>query len=210
MELKFSQIQRHYGSVLWVNSLTLLAFLILSLYAKVAGKGENIGYLFQDPFTLKQAYYGLFTSVSEVLWSLSATVCLFSFRLLRSLRPTAKPNVFLLYSGLGILVLMADDMFRISLIMDGLFGIPKGVMYSIYGMGAIIYGLRFWRKILSTPYILLLVAGGLFVLSGITDSIGLHGYGTPAMLEDGTRLWGILNIALYFWQVCKQEIRRPL
>jgi hypothetical protein len=193
-------------SILFLNGGTVLVFLALSVYAKFWGKGQGIEFLFADPFSIQRPYYGLLTSVSEVLWCLSGTVCLFSFSLLNTTSPNRKANLFVLCSAIGIFVLLADDLFRITLILKGLANVPKGVMYLVYGTGAIAYGLCFWRKLLSTPYVLLIVAGILFGISGLVDILHIKGNGTPAMLEDGTKLLGILNIAFYFWHVCRQEI----
>ncbi|MBD2744097.1 hypothetical protein [Coleofasciculus sp. FACHB-1120] len=193
-------------AILFLNGGTVLVLLVLSVYAKFFGKGQGIEFLFADPFSIRRPYYGLLTSVSEVLWCLSGTVCLFSFTLLNTIYPNRKANLFVLCSAIGIFVLLADDLFRITLILRDVARIPKGVMYLVYGTGAIAYGLCFWRKLLSTPYVLLIVASILFGISGLVDTLHIQGHGAPVMLEDGTKLLGILNIAFYFWHVCRQEI----
>ncbi|MEP0864941.1 hypothetical protein NDI37_10715 [Funiculus sociatus GB2-A5] len=188
------------------NGLTVLLFFALSIYAKLWGKGRAIEFIFADPFSIKRPYYGFLTSVSEIIWCIGATTCLFSFSLLKSIHPKRKGNLFILCSALGLFALLADDLFRITLILNGTAGVPKIVMYLVYGVGAIAYGFLFRHRLVSTPYILLLVGGLLFAISCIVDVLPIQGQGTPAMLEDGTKLLGIINITFYFWHVCCDEI----
>jgi hypothetical protein len=210
---------RQYEIILFLNSLILLPLLGLAAYIKFAGlynpsqhhrRVQLLIRLFDEPFWSNQPYLGLFTNISELLWCISATICLFSFFLLQIIRDRRKEDYFILYAGILLAILLIDDMFRITLMLALFAKIPKAIMYSIYGGAAFAYGIYFWRRILSTPYVLLVISGFLFVLSGMTDSIHLQGTGTPIMLEDGTKFLGILNIAIYFGLVCKGEIARSL
>jgi len=195
-------------SISWVNGVTLLLLLALSIYAKVWGKGRGIELLFDDPFSPQKPYAGFLTGISEILWCLTAAICAFSFSLLKSIY--RRPDRFIFCSALGIGILLVDDLFRLTLILNSLAGVPKILMYLIYATGAIAYSCCFRRRILSSPYVLLLIASGLFIFSSLVDITPLSGYGAPAMLEDGTKLLGLLNIALYFWSVCRQAVLRAL
>ncbi|MBD2577588.1 hypothetical protein [Oscillatoria sp. FACHB-1406] len=211
------QWMRKYGIILFLNSLILVPLLALAAYIKFAGlynpdqhsrRVQVLIRLFDEPFWAYQPYLGLLTNISELLWCISATVCLFSFFLLKALRERRKADYFILYAGILLAILLIDDMFRITLMLALFAKVPKVVMYSIYGGAAIAYGLYFWRRILLTPYVLLILSGFLFVLSALADSTHFQGTGTPIMLEDGTKFLGILNIAIYFSRVCTQEIAR--
>ena len=194
--------------LLWFNGLTVLLLGSLSVYAKATYKGWGIQLLFTDPFY--HPYSGVLTGVSEILWCLPAIVCAFSLGLINRGQSRRHTKRFLLASALLLSVLSIDDRFRLTLILVIYFGVPKLAMLSIYGIAAVLYAKAFWGRLRTTPYALLIVAAVLFAVSSLVDLLHLPGQGTPAMLEDGTKLLGNLNLALYFWYVCQQEVRRSL
>jgi hypothetical protein len=86
------------------------------------------------------------------------------------------------------------------------FNINKSVTISCYGIIAICYALTFYRQIKSTPYLLLFTGLGLLFTASYVDSLHLSGDGTPSLLEGVPKLFSALNIALYFWFVCYEEV----
>ncbi|NER95471.1 MAG: hypothetical protein F6J86_16800 [Symploca sp. SIO1B1] len=122
------------------------------------------------------------------------------------MRPKRLTNHFIFCSAVILAILLIDDIFRITLIGYEFFGIPKLFTSLVYGTVIIAYSILFRRKIASTPYLLLLIAFGLFVISSLVSSLSLPGQGTPAMLEDGTKLLALVNLAYYFWYVCQNEV----
>ena len=66
--------------------------------------------------------------------------------------------------------------------------------------------LYFWRTIVTTPYRLLLLASGLLIISAAADFLPISGIGTPIMLEDGTKLLGLVNLTLYIWRSAQQAL----
>jgi hypothetical protein len=195
--------------IVWFNSLTVLLFLALSFYVKLFDKGGGLVLLFDDPFSAKRPYIGTFSAVSDLLWCVCVTICLCSFGLLKTIRPGQKINSFILYSAIGTGVLLMNDAFRMHLMAREL-GIPKPIVYLVYGSAAIAYGLAHWRVIRATPYFLLLFASILFIISAFVDTSDLPGKGSLAMLEDGTKLLGIINITLYFRHVCWKAVLHAL
>ena len=195
--------------VLWFNSLTILLFSALSIYVKLFDKGGQLVLLFEDPFSAKRPYIGTFSAVSDLLWCVALTICLCSFGLLQAIRPGQKVNRFILCSAIATGVLLIDDAFRIHLIV-GSIGISKTIVYLFYGTAALVYGFTFWRIIRVTPYMLLILAVLLFIFSAMVDTTPLPGEGSVAMLEDGTKLLGIINITLYLRNVCWQAVLETL
>lgn len=204
-------------SVLIFNGLVLLLFLGMTVYVKMAGTYYGSDYygrvkfiklLFAEPFRKDIPYLALFTHFSEILWCISLTICLFSFTLLKRIRHSHKGDPFILSSAIALTIFLLDDIFRLTLTLDLLVGIPKVIMYSLYGLGLLSYIVAFWRRILSTPYILLLVGFSLFIISGMADLLPIKGEGTPVILEDGSKILGLVNIILYFWDVCEKEVMR--
>lgn len=191
--------------IVWFNALTVILFLALSFYVKLFDKGGQLVLLFEDPFSAERPYIGTFSAVSDLLWSVAVTICLFSFGLLQAIRPGQKLNFFILCSAIATGVLLMDDAFRIHLIVASI-GISKTIVYLVYGTAVLAYALTFWRIIRVTPYVLLLVAVVLFIISAMVDTTPLPGKGSVVMLEDGTKLLGIINIVLYFRHVCWQAV----
>ena len=202
---------RHTPLLVWLNGLTILALGTLSIYAKIKRKGEGIENLFSDPFNTQTFYLGWFTGISEILWCAAIAICLFTTFLLPP--PNRQSKSFFLVSALLMALLYFDDRFRLTLILVAFFGAytkVKAVVYSIYGSLLILYGWKFWRRISKTPYLPLLVAFFLFAFSSAIDITPMTSRGAHAMLEDGTKLIGLINLALYFWYVCYGEVKQCL
>ena len=191
------------------NTLTILTLAVLSVYAKLKNQGDGVERLFSDPFNFWFPYEGILTGVSEVLWCIPVAICAFTFGVLRQKEPQSRSAIFLFFSALLLGVFFLDDRFRMTLILSRL-GISKKLIYLCYGSAVFLYGLKFWRYIKTTPYLPLVVAFVLFAISRFEDIVDLKSLGVHAMLEDGTKLLALLNLAMYFWHICHQELRRHL
>ncbi|MBE9094847.1 hypothetical protein [Tychonema sp. LEGE 07203] len=189
------------------NILTVLILGWLSVYAKLNNKGDGVERLFSDPFNFWFPYEGILTGVSEVLGCICVVICAFSFGLLRQKHPRSRSAIFLFFSALLLGVLYVDDRFRMTLILSRL-GISKKIIYLCYASGVFLYTYNFWRYIKTTPYLPLVAALFLFAISRLEDIINSPSIGLHAMLEDGTKLLALLNLAFYFWHVCHQEVWR--
>jgi hypothetical protein len=203
-------IKKHFFSVPFLvtfNTLTVLMLGGISIYAKLKNQGDGVERLFSDPFNFWFPYEGILTGVSEVLWCVTVTICAFTFGVLRSKKSRNRAEIFLFFSALLLGVFFLDDRFRMTLILSRL-GISTKLIYLCYGSAIFIYGLKFWKFIITTPYLPLIAAFLLFAISRIEDQLSLESLGIHAMLEDGTKLLALINLALYFWHVCHQEIWR--
>ena len=197
--------------VIWLNGLAILALGSLSIYAKIQNKGEGISNLFSDPFQVRTFYFGWFTGISEILWCIAIAICLFTTFLLPPVNHRAKS--FFLASSLLMTLLYFDDRFRLTLIIVVFFGAyikVKAIVYSIYGLLLVLYGWKFRQRISKTPYLPLLVSFFLFGFSSIIDITPMTSRGAHAMLEDGTKLIGLINLAFYFWYTCYREVKQYL
>ena len=196
--------------LIWLNAFTAIVLSGLSIYAKVQSKGDRINSLFDDPFYSSRYYYGWLTGVSEILWVSAIAICLFSALLLPKHR---RFQIFLWGSAIVMLLLFFDDRFRITLLLCAFFGTCKVVklgVYTIYGILLISYAAMFRRTIRLTPYIPLLVAFFLFGFSSAIDVTPIGSRGVHAMLEDGTKLIGLINLTIYFWWICQQQIKKNI
>ena len=206
--------QQHFNRIpilIWFNAITIVILGLLSVYARLRSKGAGIESLFSDPFYVGIYYLGWFTSISEIMWCSAIAVCLFSGILLPAVNRQFK--VFLFSSSLVMLILFLDDRFRSTLILCAFFGTCKLVklsVYSIYGLVIIFYAWFFRHTIRQTPYIPLLISFFLFAFSSAIDIAPISSRGIHAMLEDGSKLIGLINLTIYFWWICHQEIKKNL
>jgi hypothetical protein len=206
--------KQHFNSIpvlIWLNVITIVVLSLLSIYARVKSKGSGIENLFSDPFYIGIFYLGWFTSISEIMWCTAIAICLFSAFLLP--RSSRRFQIFLFASALVMLLLFIDDRFRLTLILCVFFGtcqLVKFGVYLFYGLLLISYAWTFRRTIRKTPYIPLLISFCLFGFSSAIDITPISSRGIHAMLEDGTKLVGLINLTIYFWWICQQEIKKNL
>ncbi|ESA36056.1 hypothetical protein N836_08735 [Leptolyngbya sp. Heron Island J] len=210
---------RHHYTVLLLNLTVILPFALLTAYIKLSTvlNGYSGGRtlrrstgidllitLFSEPYSIP--YEGILTEISEIVWCFPIALCFFSASLLhhRQLRR------YLMYFGTFLALLLIDDAFRITLILHFLLDIPKVLMYGLYSAAGVAIATYFWRTILTTPYGLLAIAGSLLTLSAAADFLPISGIGTPIMLEDGTKLLGLVNLTIYCWQSAKSAVVQSL
>lgn len=196
---------------LMANAIVVTLLGAISIYIKFAGlfdttqhhaRVELLSRLFEERFLPSLPYIGLLANVSEILWCVAAVTCWLTYALLRRLDGAIRMEAYLLYSAILLSVFLVDDIFRLTLILALWAGIPKTVMFGLYGSAAATYGIYFRQELARTPYALLLGSTGLLIISALAEVAQLPGKGTPILLEDGAKLLGILNICLYFYKVC--------
>ena len=209
-------MQTHRTALL-LNLAVIVPFALLTAYIKVSTilNGYSAGRtlrrstgidllitLFSEPYSIP--YEGILTEISEIVWCFPIALCFFTAHLLghRQLRR------YLICFGIFLALLLADDAFRITLILYSLLDVPKILMYGLYSGVGVAIAICFWRTILTTPYRLLLISGSLLVLSAAADFLPISGIGTPIMLEDGTKLLGLVNLSIYVWQSAKLALTK--
>jgi hypothetical protein len=204
--------KKHFFSVPFVaafNTLTVLILGGLSVYGKLNNQGDGVARLFRDPFNYVFPYEGILTGVSEVLWCVPVAICAFTFGVLRQKDPRSRSGIFLFFSALLLGVFFLDDRFRMTLIFST-WGISTKLIYLCYGSAVFLYGVKFGRYIKTTPYLSLVAAFLLLAISRFADFLPLPSEGAHEILEDGTKLLALLNLTMYFWHVCHQEVWRHL
>ena len=205
--------KQHFASIpilIWLNAITIVILSSLSIYARIKSKGAGIESLFSDPFD-RIFYLGWLTSISEIMWCTAIAISLFSAILLPPSNRRFK--IFLFASALVMLLLFLDDRFRLTLILCVFFGTCKVVklsVYTLYGVLLVLYAWLFRRTIRQTPYVPLLLSFCLFGFSSAIDITPISSRGIQAMLEDGPKLIGLINLTIYFWWICHQEIQKNI
>jgi hypothetical protein len=205
-------VKKHFFALRFLATFNILTVLMLgglSIYAKLTNQGDGVERLFSDPFNFWFPYEGILTGVSEVLLCVAVTICAFTFGVVRKQNSRSRSHSFLFFSALLLGVFFLDDRFRITLILSSL-GVSRKLIYLCYASGIFIYVFKFWRLIITTAYLPLIAAFLLLAISRLEDLFSVQSQGLHAMLEDGTKLLGLLNLALYFWHVCDREVWRYL
>jgi hypothetical protein len=198
----------NYRSVFWLNTLSLLLVAALIVYSKLFG--PSVSSLFLPPPFASSPNVALLTHTFQVLCTVPPIVCAFSFGLLKTIQPQSKQSLFILCSALITGGFLINEIFRVHILLGLIAGVPKLGVILVYAIAAVAYGLGFWRKIQSTPYIVLLTGMGLLFFGITVDSLHLGSNGVPSLLEGIPKLFSEINIALYFWYVCYGEIVRSL
>lgn len=189
-----------------------VAILILVVVASLL-TGISIGDFTRDPSDTADVspFIGFVSSIGILFWCATVTICLFTWRFFVHQGIEQEKNSFFLFWGLFTALLMFDDLF---LLHEEI--IPTYLMeqdYVIVSYGVLLAGGTFYfrRQILTTEYIILLLAMVTFGLSIVIDKF--HDLldaliGTYIIFEDGFKLMGIFYWLVYFWKSAAQELGR--
>lgn len=195
----------NYRPVLWLNSLSLFLVIVLIFYSYHFG--PSISSLFLHPPFSPYFNVALLTHTFQILCSVPPVICGFSFALLNKIQPRSHKNNFILWSALITTGFLCNEIYRIHVLL-GIAGIPKVLTISVYAILFLTYSVTFKRRIQETPYTLLLTGIGLLLLGIIVDLLKLPGETLPSLLEGIPKLFSEINVSLYFWYVCYQEVIR--
>jgi hypothetical protein len=197
----------NYRIVFWLNTLAVLVVAVVSL--ALNGFGSSVKGLFFPPCLATYPGAGFFFLMFQMLFYFSLMVCIFSFGLLRTTQPNRPENQFILGSAIVTGFFLFNEVFRTHVHL-GRAGFPKVTIVIIYAVAAAVYGLTFRRQIKSTPYFLLVSGVGLLFLAFFAEALPLKDEAISSLVEGMPKLLSAVNIALYFWFVCKGLILRSL
>jgi len=189
--------------------LALSAFLI-SIVLLFHFLGEiPIGNLTRDPSAIMGAPFhtGILSQTGMTFWSASASICMFSTKVISKYPDSFKLKRFLFVSGLLTMLLGLDDIFLLHESVFPNLGIHEKVVYATYAGLVLFYLVKFYPIILDTKYIFLVMALGFFALSVIFDKSSIPGI-DPYLLEDGAKIIGIVSWLFYFFQVGTDSIHK--
>lgn len=196
------------NNIIWgINGLFLL--LVALAIACFNLLGISVKGLFFPPCLATYPGAGFFFLMFQMLFYLSVMVCIFSFVLLRTTQPGRPENQFILGSALVMGFFLLNEIFRTHVHL-GRAGFPKVTIVIIYIVAAAVYGLAFRRQIKSTPYFLLLSGVCLLFFAFFAEAWPLKNEVISSLVEGIPKLLSGVNIALYFWLVCKSLILRSL
>lgn len=197
----------NYRIVFLLNTLAVLLVGVVSF--ALNGFGSSVKGLFFPPCLATYPGAGFFFLMFQMLFYFSVMVCVFSFGLLRTTQPNRPENQFILGSAIVTGFFLFNEVFRTHVHL-GRAGFPKVTIVIIYAVAAAVYGLTFRRQIKSTPYFLLVSGVGLLFLAFFAEALPWKDEAISSLLEGIPKLLSGVNIALYFWFVCKGLILRSL
>lgn len=195
-----------------------LLFLLVGLLSRVLDD-LTLSLLMRDLVITARlpVFAGFVPQVEAILWSASLTVCILTWVVLRRRGGEFdRSKRFLLQFGILTAVLMVDDIFLFhGEIAPKQLNIDKNIVIAAYlvMVCAFVYSSR--REILSSEYLLLTLALGLFAVSILLDALPLQYLSLPRLLgqfrfflEDGFKFAGTATWLTYFFRYAVGQIEK--
>ncbi|AFY47987.1 hypothetical protein Nos7524_2137 [Nostoc sp. PCC 7524] len=148
-------------------------------------------------------YIGLFSNIGMLFWCAGAAICLFSYRILKTVNKLSEYTSFLLYSGLLTTLLLLDDFFLLHEIISTKLNISERIVYITYLIIFFRFFIQFRRTIQKTEFLIILAALMCFALSIVADTIW---QGIPIFVEDTFKFIGITSWFTYFFRLSLREV----
>ena len=172
-------------------------------------------------------YLGAISNLGLILWTVAATLCIFSSIYLKRYNPDSPFRLFLLHAGILTMLLLLDDVYMWHEEMfPGYLGIHQNHVYAIYFIYTLFILIKFRKDIFETEYIIFLVSLSLLSLSVLIDVISDKEIFTAQVLkltrlnsnqfgqlevlfEDTSKGLGILTWLIYFSRVTFINVLPP-
>lgn len=187
-------------SVVKLNLFCLLLVLVLIVFTQFSGL--KVSDLFFHPYFSPNPNVALLTRTFQILCSVPVIVCTFTYGLAKTIQPRSSENRFILFSALLTGGFLLNEIYRIHIYMIAV-GIPKLGVSFLYAVFLSSYGWFFRRELQMTPYQILLAGLGLLFLAIGVDALNLKSQIISSLLEGVPKLFSEINIAFYYWYVCK-------
>jgi hypothetical protein len=188
-----------------LNCLSLLLVGFLVVLTQMSGL--QVSDLFFHPFFSPNPNVALLTRTFQLLCAVPVIVCTFSYGLAKTIQPQPSQNRFILCSALVTGAFLLNEIYRLHLYM-GAVGLPKLGVSLLYAIFLSSYGWFFRRQLQSTPYQILLTGLGLLFFAIGVDALHLKGKILSSLLEGVPKLFSEINIAFYYWYVCKSFLEK--
>lgn len=169
---------------------------IVVIYVLSIITGTPLSDLTRDPIAIysTNVYIGILSNLGLFLWSATAAIYFFGFSLLVPHNRRCYACWFLLCFGLFSLAFTFDDAFLLhEQAIPNRLHIPEFLIFVGYVVAAILFLIYFIRLILTTDYLLLLIAAIFLGISAVADQFLPFGNG-ETFFEDSFKFIGII-----FW-----------
>ncbi|XZN92069.1 MAG: hypothetical protein ACM65M_04225 [Microcoleus sp.] len=192
-------------SLVKLNCFSLLLVVVLIIITQYSGL--KVSDLFFNPYFSPNPNVALLTRTFQILCAVPVIVCTFTYGLAKSSHPRNFGNRFILFSALLTGGFLLNEIYRIHIYMIGV-GIPKLGVCLLYAIVLSSYGWFFHRELKLTPYHILLAGLGLLFLAIGIDTLKLKSQILASLLEGVPKLFSEINIAFYYWYVCKSFLQK--
>jgi hypothetical protein len=186
--------------VVRLNCLSFFLVALLIIFTQLSGL--KVSDLFFHRYFSPNPNVALLTRTFQILCSVPVIVCTFTYGLAPSIQPRTSENLFILFSGLLTGGFLLNEIYRIHIYMVAV-GISKLGVSLLYAVVFSSYGWFFRRELQCTPYQILLAGLGLLFFAIGVDSQHLKNQIFSSLLEGVPKLFSEINIAFYYWYVCK-------
>jgi len=186
--------------VVRLNCLSFFLVALLIIFTQLSGL--KVSDLFFHPYFSPNPNVALLTRTFQILCSVPVIVCTFTYGLAKSFQPRSSENRFILFSALLTGGFLLNEIYRIHIYMVAV-GISKLGVSLLYAVVLSSYGWFFRQELQCTPYQILLAGLGLLFFAIGVDSQHLKNQIFSSLLEGVPKLFSEINIAFYYWYVCK-------
>jgi hypothetical protein len=212
-DLPANGIGCHFSMLALIYGPTLV-FLGLTVWVNVY-HGVPFKLLSDDPTVVLGGHplTGIQSNLGVLVWMIAAGICIFSQLLLRGAPGTGTLSFFFLWSGAITAVLALDDLFVVH---EGLvrryLGINEKIIFFSYGIVFAWYIVEFWKIILTSEYLLLVLAVLFLGISVLIDIDLQYRWRSPwsFFLEEGFKFLGIVSWSSYMARTSFRVIKTAL
>jgi hypothetical protein len=203
-----SQIRGLWKVLFYLYLPIALLFLAVGVLSRVI-TGASLAFFLRDVVaTGKLPFFAGFVSqLGGILWSAALAICLFGWVMMQRQPDKFKSSKrFLLQGSFLTGLLLLDDIFLFhEEIAPEYLHISELIVFSVYMIVGIVFVFSNWKEILSSEYIILLIAFGMFATSIFLDALPLDSFHLryfweqlELFLEDGFKFAGIATWLTYF------------
>lgn len=210
------QVRRLWKALILLYLPIVLLFLLVGILSRVVDDVSLAFFLRDVVATGKLPFFaGFVAQFAAILWSASLTICFFTLYVLRQQNGNlASAKRLFLHGGILTLALLLDDVFLFhEEIAPDYLHISEKLVVAGYGVLGFVFVFANWREILSSEYLILMLALGMFAFSILLDALPIHDLHLryfweqlEIYLEDGSKFAGIATWLIYFARYSAQQI----
>ena len=148
-------------------------------------------------------YIGALASLGIILWTVTATLCIFSYIYLHRYNRDSIFRSFLLHAGVLTTWLLLDDVYMWHDEMFPWLGINQKYTYALYFVYVLFFLINFRKVILKTEFLILLISLSFQSFSVLMDFIHDNHLFTSQLLKTGLTLNQYNQMAVLFEDTAK-------
>jgi hypothetical protein len=207
---------RHVGKLLmWLYLPVIVLMVVIGVLSRVSDN-LTLALLMRDPIMSGKLPVGagIVSQFELVLWSATMTVCSVGWVLFGRTGEHLRPRQLLLHFGIITVVLFLDKMFMFhGDIAPKQIQVNKSIVIAVYLIMVLTFVYLNRKEILSSEYLLLVLALVMFGASVFLDALPLRDAGVPLFgqqisffLEDGLKFAGVATWLAYLWRYTVHRI----